>query len=304
MKRLIFLALILVMGVALAVVIYLDRPSAPFRATLVPFFQLAGHATKTVDSLLARVLPLDALDEKEFGEALALKIRMGVPPDDPDQIYLNELMAQVTAFVKKPFQYRVLVSSSQMPNAFALPGGVIVVTRGLLSTLESESEVVSVLAHETGHIELGHCFNDVKFELLSRKVKVESLGKLADLALDILVHHSFSKTQENEADEYAYELLLHSPYDPSAAGSAFMSFRSYMTARGSYRQREERVDFIRDYFSSHPPMILREKKYSEKAKSWWAKHTQERRYVGKVNLRSRVSYFRNNNIPEEWISAT
>jgi predicted Zn-dependent protease len=292
------------MGVALAVVVYLDRPSAPLRATLAPFFQLAGHATKTADSLLARVMPIDALDEKAFGEALALKIRMGVSPDDPDQIYLNELMAQITAFAKKPFQYRVLVSASQVPNAFALPGGTIVVTRGLLSTLESESEVVSVLAHETGHIELGHCFNDIKFELLSRKVKMESLGKLADLGLDILIHHSFSKTQENEADEYAYELLLHSPYDPSAAGSAFTSFRSYMTARGSYRQREEQVDFIRDYFSSHPPMVLREKKYSEKAKNWWNKHKQEKRYVGKVNLRSRVTYYRNNSIPDEWISAS
>ena len=304
MKRLIALFLILGAGAALSFVLLLSKPAAPLRATLAPFFQLAGQATKTADGMLARVMPIDAVDEREFGEILAKKIRTAVAENDPDSVYLNELMAQLAVAAKKPFRYRVMVLPSTMPNAFALPGGTVIVTRGLLTTLSSESEVIAVLAHEMGHIELGHCFNDVKFEILARKVRMEPLGKLADMALDILVHHSFSKTQENEADEYSFELLCHSPYDPAAEGRAFAVFRAFVSRDPSYRKQEERVDFIRDYFSSHPPMILREKKYSEKAKYWWAKQKQERRYVGKVNLRSRVSYFRNNSIPEEWISAS
>jgi beta-barrel assembly-enhancing protease len=302
MKRIVALLLILGAGAALSFALLIGKPAAPLRATLAPFFQLAGQVTKTADGMLARVMPVDAVDEREFGEALALRIRMGVPPDDPDQIYLNELMAQVTAFAKKPFQYRVLVAASEVPNAFALPGGVIVVTRGLLSTLESESEVVSVLAHETGHVELGHCFNDIKFELLSRKVKMESLGKLADLALDILIHHSFSKTQENEADEYSFELLCHSAYDPAAEGKAFRVLSYFRARNPSYRKREERVDFIRDYFSSHPPLVLRERKYAEKANVWWGNHKGEKRYVGTSNLNSRLAYPKSN-APTEWVSS-
>ena len=56
-----------------------------------------------------------------------------------------------------------------MPNAFALPGGVIIVTGGLLKTLKSEAELAAVLSHEMGHIELSHCLDTVRFQLLARK---------------------------------------------------------------------------------------------------------------------------------------
>ncbi len=72
---------------------------------------------------------------------------------------------------------------------------------------------MSVMAHEMGHIELGHCFNAVKFELLARKTHEETLGKIADFAVPFLLHPSFSKTQENESDEYAYNLMIESQYD-------------------------------------------------------------------------------------------
>jgi len=62
---------------------------------------------------------------------------------------------------------------------FTLPSGVILVTKGLLETMQSESELVSILAHELGHIERGHCFDVVKYELLARKIKSEKLGELA-----------------------------------------------------------------------------------------------------------------------------
>lgn len=280
-----------------------SRPAAPLRATLAPFFQLAGQATKTADGMLARVLPIDAVDEREFGEILAKRIRTGVAENDPDSVYLNELMAQLAVAAKKPFRYRVMVLPSTMPNAFALPGGTVIITRGLLTTMSSESEVMAVLSHEMGHIELGHCFNDVKFEILARKVRMESLGKLADMALDILVHHSFSKTQENEADEYSFELLCHSPYDPAAEGRAFAVFRAFVSQDPSYRKREEGVDFIRDYFSSHPPLILREQKYAGKAKIWWDRHGSEKRYIGISNLQSRLAYPRSSSDPAEWVSS-
>jgi len=303
MKRLFALFLIFGAGAALSFVLLISRPAAPLRATLAPFFQLAGQATKTADGMLARVMPIDAVDEREFGEILARKIRTAVAENDPDSVYLNELMAQLAGAAKKPFRYRVIVLPSTMPNAFALPGGTVIVTRGLLMTLSSESEVIAVLSHEMGHIELGHCFNDVKFEILARKVRMEPLGKLADTALDILVHHSFSKTQENEADEYSFELLCSSPYDPAAEGKTFAVLRSFVSQDPSYRKREAQVDFIRDYISSHPPLILREKKYAEKAKIWWEKHSREKRYVGISNLSSRLAYPKSSSDPAEWVSS-
>jgi predicted Zn-dependent protease len=102
----------------------------------------------------------------------------------------------------------------------------------LPGALQSEAQVVSVLAHELGHIERGHCFDKVRFELVARKVGSDTLGALADFAAQLLLRHSYSKTTEDEADEYAWELLVNSEYDPRGVGGAFESLRRFAAKAG------------------------------------------------------------------------
>jgi predicted Zn-dependent protease len=177
----------------------------------------------------------------------------------------------------------------------ALPGGVILVTRELLSVLRSESEVVSVLAHEVGHVELGHCFDAVRFQLLTRKIGSSSLGALADMAAQMLLRHS--KTMEDEADQYAYELLLNSQYDPSGVGNSFASLRRYKAKA----RTPSGLNPIRDYFMSHPPLEIREAEFKARAAVWWKMHAGERRYVGQQNLTARKALNRLE-LKDEWAS--
>jgi predicted Zn-dependent protease len=159
----------------------------------------------------------------------------------------------------------------------------------LLSTLRSEAELVAVLSHEVGHIEQGHCFDAVKFQLVTAKVGAETLGELADLASRFLVRHAFSKTQENEADEYAWSRLTGSHYDPAAAGGAFAAMIAWVRASSPGGGGSAHANLLRDYFSSHPPLEIREAKYRERAESWWRSHGGERRYTGSSNLTDRKS---------------
>ena len=71
------------------------------------------------------------------------------------------------------------------------------------------------------HIERGHCFDAIKYELTFRKIKAPTIGQLADFTFSLFLRHSFSKTQENAADEYGYDLLLLTKYDPLAFSDAF-----------------------------------------------------------------------------------
>ena len=280
--------------------LYLQQTKTPLKSSFAPLFQLFGHSTKAIDSLLARIIPIDAIDEAELGQILAARYERSANKQDPAYRYLNDLVRHQSAFLRKPFAYQVYVLDWQAPNAMALPGGVILVTQGLLRVVTSEAELMSVLAHELGHVERGHCVEAVKFELLSRKIARISYGKIADIAVDLLVRHSFSKTLEDQADEYAFTLLSESVYDPRGIGAAFGQLLEY--ERGSHHaQRRAHADPLRDYFMSHPPLELRREKFQQRAEAWWRAHPSERRFVGRDNLILRRSFYSGYQNAAEWI---
>lgn len=300
--RNIFLVLLLACGTALVVSLYLARPRSPLSSTLTSTFQLLGAPIKFLDRAASRVVPVNALDEKELGDTYRQRYDVQVAADDIDQAYLDTLVRELALFARKPFPYRAyVIGKSGPPNAMALPGGVILVTRTLLNTLGSESELVSVLAHEIGHIERGHCFDAVRFQLLSRKIGSNTLGKFADMTAQILLRHAYSKTVEDEADEYAYELLISSKYDPLGVGRGFVSLRKYKEKVGV--PTPQHANLMRDYFTSHPPLEIREAKFSERAAAWWRRNPDEKRYIGQQNLTNRKP-LSTLNVDAEWVNGT
>ena len=278
--------------------LYLERVRSPLPSTLTTAFQVLGTPVKLLDRAVSRVVPVSALDERELGDTLRLRYDATVIAGDPDQAYLDALVKDLGSFTRKPFPYRAYVISYGPPNAMALPGGVVVVTRTLLGAMRSESELIAVLAHELGHIERGHCFDAVRFQLLARKIHSDRLGALADIATQILLRHAYSKTTEDEADQYAYELVINSRYDPRGVGGSFASLRQ---SQGGAMQTPQHADPMRDYFASHPPLEIREAHFDARALQWWKQHPADRRYVGRRNLiqRKALGGFE---VPEEWVS--
>jgi predicted Zn-dependent protease len=268
-----------------------QRLDPDVRTSYAPAFQLAGKSTDLLNRAMARVIPVNELDEAELGDIL--EDRLGGVEDSVSLRYLNDGITYLTMFTKKPFRYRVRIYPSETPNAFALPGGLIFVTQGLLQTLRSESELMAVLAHELGHIELQHCFNAVKFELLSRKMNRASLGQIVDIAIHVLLRPSFSKTQENDADEYSFGCMHRSMYDPAAVAGAFESLK---TVSGEDRKS----NLIDDYLATHPSLEARIRKYSSEADHWWKSHRGEKRYIGVLNLQQRQTA-RQLQLTSEWV---
>ena len=111
------------------------------------------------------------------------------------------------------------------PNAFALPGGIIVVTDELVETAETIDEVFAVLAHEIGHVELRHNMRSI---LQNSVVAAGAAAVTSDAATlsaavagipVIIAQRKYSRRFETEADTFAFRLLTENGIPPEAFGS-------------------------------------------------------------------------------------
>jgi predicted Zn-dependent protease len=297
--RIVFLAGLLALGMALTVVLYKKQVQPPVEPTLTSAFQVFGETVRVVDRLAARAMPIDDFDEAALGEAY--KSYYEQVKDRPDVVYVNDVLAAVTAYTDKDFSYVAIVEPSSAPNAMALPGGVIFVTDGLLETLDNEAQLAAVLAHEVGHIELSHCVDALKYEITAQKLGVLQLGQIADFAVDFFVGYSFSKTQEHEADVYAWTMLRNSRYDPRGVGGAFAALMRWTEGQGMSGYGHGP---FRDYFASHPPLEVRAHEFGNRADKWWLKHRAERRYAGAQNLEAMAALSDGPGLPGEWVSGS
>jgi predicted Zn-dependent protease len=291
--RLVFLSILLVMGIVIGVVLFVEQTRSPLPPTMTSAFQIFGETVRVADRLAGRLMPVSDLDEAELGQALK---SFYVQEPTETSVYVNELLSAVAARAQKDFGYEAHVLPSPYPNAMALPGGIIFVTEGLLETLESESQLGALLAHEVGHVELSHCVDRVKYEITARKLGVITLGAMADMTVRLMLGHAFSKTQEHETDMYAWTWLRHSRYDPRGIGESFGALRNFSA------EQDYDPGLLRDYFTSHPPLEVRAQEFMERADRWWRQNRAEKRYVGKVNLESLQPLGDGPGLPEEWIS--
>ncbi|UTC76870.1 M48 family metalloprotease [Treponema sp. OMZ 799] len=127
--------------------------------------------------------------------------------------------------------YHVAILDTDEINAFATPGGHVLVTKGLLACTDSEDALAGVIAHELGHIQLKHGIGAIKTNrltgaaiestgtmLLGEKNK-EAIKFLEDASKEIvttLINSGYSKTQEYDADRFAVRLMAKAGYDPNA----------------------------------------------------------------------------------------
>jgi len=142
-----------------------------------------------------------------------------------------------------------LVQDDQMVNAFALPGGVIRVTSGLLQQLHlSDGELAALIGHEMGHVLHRHSQARIlKQQLLAYVLKAlvyqdddphqesfgEAIGELMVKSADWLGQQSFSRSNEYQADAASWDLLVHSrKYHPQALQSLLNKLWEYNGKQG------------------------------------------------------------------------
>lgn len=151
--------------------------------------------------------------------------------------------------------YQITILNSPNINAFALPGGYLYVTRGLLALANDSAELAAVLAHEMAHVTANHGIQRQQREaeeVLASQVVNDVLGgdPAARVALvrGKLRLAQFSRNQELEADAIGIRAIARAGYDPFAAAR----FQQSMASNAALRSVNSTVDESLDFLASHP----------------------------------------------------
>lgn len=278
MKRFrLFFFFFLILGViGVTVILSYEKPKSTFSRSFAPLFQELGKPVKSLDRVITRILPIDEIDEKMLGDEIKLKfkeiIKLKTVDDETLVQYLNSVISSLSEESHRGLEYIVFLVEGP-PNAFALPGGVICITNSLLDALENEAELVAILSHEMGHIERGHLLDAAKKEMLRRKIHQSSIFSYASDAVYKIMGLCFSKAQEDEADEYAFRMLVKKGYDPMAMSNAL---EKLITVESSNKQTVTNI--FKDFFTTHLYTKLRVEKFRSRAKLWKENYPNKKKY--------------------------
>lgn len=230
--------------------------AGPAHAQLGALGKIKKAADKAVDTKQKiDDLTFTAKEERQLGDQVSLKLRdhFGVYQDAAVTKYVTlvgTVLAQ--ASTKPDLDWQFIVLDTDGVNAYAAPGGIVHITRGLLGLMKTESELAGVLGHEITHVTGQHTVHAIEqskgistgADLAGSGggVRDQFIAKVAGAAFNKIFEGEFSQKDENHADEIGVRLANKVGYAPGG----MVDVLKKIDARNG--GREERNGM----FASHP----------------------------------------------------
>ena len=205
---------------------------------------------------MAEKIPVE--QEIELGRRSFASMRGGLKLRDQGAAYdaTKNIVDRLTK--SSMYRYEIHVGDNATLNAFALPGGIVVVNSGLIKATKRPEELAGVLAHEVQHVELRHSIRGMIKQLGLRGlwgfVTGDLGGTLAGRAALEMTSLKFSRDDESEADSRGFDALVAADIDPSGMPAFFKTMS------------EQAIDAPAAFLSTHPLSEDREKALNERTK--------------------------------------
>jgi predicted Zn-dependent protease len=177
----------------------------------------------------------------------------GLYADPKVQAYVADLGSRLAAVSERPnLPWSFKVVDDPAVNAFALPGGYVYVTRGIMGYLRSEAELAAVMGHEIGHVTARHSASQISKQQLAMggllvgmvvSPELQQFGGLAQQGLG-LMFLKFGRDDETQADELGLRYMTRRSYDPQEMVALFGILDGVTRAEGGGR--------MPDWLSTHP----------------------------------------------------
>jgi len=188
---------------------------------------------------------------REYDQEVAASI--GLYADSALQRYIQQFGARLAATSERPnLPWTFHVVDDPVVNAFALPGGYIYVTRGILAHLNSEAELAGVVGHEIGHVTARHSVSQMSKQQLAQlglavgTIASPELGRYAGLAGQALgvLFLKYSRDNESQADDLGLRYMRRVNYDPREMPHVFELLTRVSQAQGGGR--------VPEWLATHP----------------------------------------------------
>ena len=205
--------------------------------------------------------------EAEIGREAAAEVEdtLGLIETGALTSYTSAVGQRLAAYSpRKDVGYRFYVVDMLEPNAFALPGGYIYLSRGLLALVNSEAELANVIGHEIGHVAARHAaqrqtratgvgiltvLGTVLAGAAGGAEAAQAASELGQIAGAGLIA-AYSRDQEREADAIGQQLAAQAGYDPR-------SMATFLDTLEKYTALHEGATTRPSYFASHPALSER-----------------------------------------------
>lgn len=245
--------------------------------TLAPalLLPLAACATNPVTGERELAL-ISESQEIQMGQEYKQQVEasIGLVDDAGLQSYVNGVGQRLAAVSERPgLPWSFGVVDDPTPNAFALPGGPIYITRGLMTLMDSEAELASVLGHEIGHITARHAVSQLSRAQLAQvgliagmilRPELQGLGGLASSGLQILFL-KYGRDDERQSDDLGYRYAGTLGYDVREMADVFAQLQRAGEMAGhsplpswmsTHPYPEERIARIQERIAQEDPTLL------------------------------------------------
>jgi len=209
--------------------------AVPASAQLGGIGNLARKADSALDQIKKTKDAVNSLiftdaEEQQLGQQVSdkLRARYGVAQDVAAHKYVTLVGTVLAQASSRPtLAWKFIILDTDGVNAYAAPGGFILITRGALSLMDNESELAGVLGHEISHVTEKHTIKSIKknngeklaTELGGAATRSQILGAFVDSAYDNLFQGAYDRGDELDADEKGIALANKASYSPKGLGA-------------------------------------------------------------------------------------
>ena len=200
-----------------------------------------------------RIVLKTVYDDKRVGDdqSKVIEAELGLVKDEALIEYIRSVGIRLLRHAPaRPFDYEFKIVDQSVPNAFALPGGKIYVSRGLLALVESEDELAGVIGHEITHAAERHSAALIDY---ARRFNPFAIGYLRAGAIA-----AYSREEENDADRGGQLMAAKAGYDPTGIAK----FLRKLDASERYEVGWSRLPY---FLATHPTSPKRAALASDRA---------------------------------------
>jgi predicted Zn-dependent protease len=208
----------------------------------------------------------------------------GLYEDSTLQAFIDQKGKEMAAISHRPnLEYHFRIVDSPILNAFAVPGGYVYFTRGIMAHFNNEAEFAGVLGHEIGHITARHSVIQQRNTILAQiglmagVIAVPELANFvepASMGLGLLLL-KFGRDAERQSDELGVQYSSKVGYDARYMGKFFSTLERFSTQAGAQS--------IPDFLSTHPDPGDRFNTVGKLAADWQAKNNATNLKVNREN---------------------